>query len=180
MMKGENQIFKILRDSCIKCLNEMGITDDFDVRRFAQANVAHGNRLILLNMIGSQRVGWQAHNYKYSASLGKEFREDEWLDQQSWQFSFIKKMTNNDTVDTISADDMCNFMITWFNGVGNLDLREKGIANLIIDPHSVIVYNDDSDLYQRRPVFTMEVQIPKSFKWVVPDLSAMDVETYPI
>jgi hypothetical protein len=89
-------------------------------------------------------------------------------------------MTNNDTVDTISADDMCNFMITWFNGVGNLDLREKGIANLIIDPHSVIVYNDDSDLYQRRPVFTMEVQIPKSFKWVVPDLSAMDVETYPV
>jgi hypothetical protein len=158
----------------------MGITDNFDVRRFAQANVAHGDKLVLLNKIASERIGWQGVKFRYNHISGKEDRIDEWIEQQSWQFSFIKKMNNNDTVDTVTADDMCNFMVTWFNGIGNSDLRNNGMSNLPIDPHSIMVYNDDSDLYQRRVVFTMEVQIPKSFRMDDDFVSVDTIVTHPV
>jgi hypothetical protein len=180
MMKGEYQIFKILRDSCIKCLNEMGITDNFDVRRFAQANVANGDRLVLLNLIHNQRVGWQAFEYRYNKSKDKEERSDEWIEQQSWQISIIKKMRQDDTVDTVSSEDIATALMTWFNGVGNLNLRSFGIANLPIDPRSIMIYNDDSDLYQRRVVFTMELQVPKSFTTESVSVSKFNMDTKPV
>ena len=179
-MKGEYQIFKILREACIEGMNRMGITEGFDVRRFAQAHLATGNKLVLLNLVDSERVGWQGHSYRFDVSSGKELRTDEWIDQQNWHFHFIKKMENDDNVDTVTADDMANMMMTWFNGPGVEYLKSRELANLVIDPHSIMVYNDDSDLYQRRVVFPMKIQIPKSFKWEVPDLSVMDVETCPV
>lgn len=179
-MKGEYEVFKILRDMSIMGLNKFGITDGYDVRRFAQANMANGDKLVLLNMIGSERIGRQGFWYKFMADTGKTIRTDEWIDEQRWQFHFIKRMQKNDTVSTVTADDMCNYLLAWFNGPAILELKKQGIANLPIDPHSIIVYNDDSDLYQRRVVFTMNLQVPKSFVWNVPDLSVVDVETYPI
>lgn len=180
MMKSENQIFKILRESILKGLEEFGIKDGLDCRRFAQANFNHGDKLVLLNKISSERVGWQAFNYDYNREKGVEERTDEWIEQQSWQISALKRMMQNDTTETVTADDIINALITWFNGLGNLDLRTNGIANLPIDPHSIMVYNDDSDLYQRRVVFTMEVQVPKSFKTEAIPISGFDIETRPV
>lgn len=179
-MKGEYQVLKILRDSIIKGLEEFGIKDGVDCRRFAQANFNHGDKLVLLNLVDSQRVGWQAFNFKFNQARGKEERIDEWIEQQTWQISAIKRMLQNDDTETVSADDMITALITWFNGIGNLDLRKSGIANLPIDARSVMVYNDDSDLYQRRVLFTMEVQVPKSFISVTPDMSTLDIETRPV
>lgn len=178
-MKGEYEVFKILRDSILLGLKGFGIEDGVDCRRFAQANFNHGDKLVLLNKVSSNRRGWQGFKYKM---LGEQKlnRVDEWLEEQTWQVSAIKRMLQTDDVNTVTADDMITALISWFNGVGNIDLRERGIANTPIDPHSIMVYNDDSDLYQRRVLFTMEVQVPKSFTWEVPDLSVMGVDTRPI
>lgn len=164
-LTGEYKVFKILHDEVVTALSEFGITG-VDVRRFAQANFTTGDKLVLIHLVATERVGWQAFKYGTERSQSGEnkfMRSDEWIEQQSWQFSFLKKMMRSDTIDTITADDICNRILAWFNGIGNLNIRLKGIANLPIDPTSVMVYNDDSDLYQRRPVFTMEVQVPKSF-----------------
>lgn len=179
-MKGEYQIFKILREACIEGMNRMGITDGFDVRRFAQAHLATGNKLVLLNLVDAERVGWQGHSYRFDVSSGKELRTDEWIDQQSWHFHIIKKMEKDDNVDTVTADDMANMMITWFNGPGVEYLKSRGLANLVIDPHSIMVYNDDSDLYQRRVVFSMKIQIPKSFTVDENFVSIDAIVTHPI
>lgn len=161
-MKGEYEVFKILREKTINGLSAYGVTSGVDVRRFAQANIANGDKLVLLNLTDTQRLGWQSFNYKTVISSNLK-RTDEWIEQQEWQFSFIKRMKNTDTINTITADDLCNYCIAWFNGEGGLMLRNSGVACQPIDPHSVIVYNDDSDLYQRRPVFSMKLQVPKRF-----------------
>ena len=169
IMMKENQVFKILRDETLACLSNFNLTpekDGVDVRRFSQANVVTGDKIVLLNLVSVQRIGWQASNYKSSERI------DEWIEEQSWQFSCIKKMLKSDTQTTVSADDMCNMLIAWYNGVGNLNLRMKGIANTPIDPTSILVYNDDSDLYQRRPVFTMDLQVPK---WLVTASGSTDI-----
>lgn len=175
---GEFKIFKILRDITILGLNSVGITDDVDVRRFAQANFNHGDKLILLNCIRTSREGWQAFKYRPTDESLK--RNDEWLELQDWQFSSIKRMRQEDNEDTISAVDIANSLIAWFNGPGSLELRNYGIANLLIDPTSIMIYNDDSDLYQRRPVFTMSIYVPKSLITDAPYLSGLDGEEHPI
>lgn len=179
-IKGEYKILKILRDSILKGLKTFGIEEGVDCRRFAQANFNHGDKLVLLNMIDSNRIGWQGFKYKFNTQSLKEERTDEWIEQQTWQISAIKRMLESDNVNTVSADDMITALVSWFNGVGNLDLRENGIANLPIDARSIMVYNDDSDLYQRRVLFTMEVQVPQSFISVTPDMSVLDIETRPV
>ena len=59
------------------------------------------------------------------------------------------------------AEDMSGILVTWFNGRGCDYFRKFGCANLRIDSDSIIVYNDDSGLYQKRCVFTVKVQVPK-------------------
>lgn len=156
-MMGEYAVFKRLRDECVTAMEKFGLTD-FDVRRFAQANLATGDKLVLLNHISNDRVGWQGFQYAKNG-----LRTDEWIDEQTWQISFIKKMRQGDTVETVTADDMCSYAVAWLNGQGMVSLKSDGIALLIIDSNDIMVYNDDSDLYQRRPVLTMKAQIVKKF-----------------
>lgn len=177
-MPSEYEVFKMLRECTISGLTKFGVLDGLDVRRFAQANIANGDKLVLLNLIGSERIGWQAFRYANSPLSLK--RTDEWIEEQEWQFSFIKLMRNSDTVTTVTADDLCNICIAWFNGEGNLLIRSKGIACLPIDPHSVMVYNDESDLYQRRPVFTMNLQVPKNFTANTDGTEILNVTTHPV
>lgn len=160
---GEYAVYKRLRQECLLGLAKFGINEGADVRRFAQASLADGDKLVLLNHIENQRIGWQAFEYKTSLTTGDLTRTDNWIDEQTWQVSFIKRMLKTDTVDTVTADDMCCLLMGWLNGNGMLNLRKDGIAVLPIDSDSIMVYNDNSDLYQRRPVFTMNLQIVKKF-----------------
>ena len=96
-MKNEYKVFKILKDETENAMKEFGITG-VDVRRFAQANFTTGDKLILLHLVHSERVGWQAFNYgRFKQNDEKFYRKDEWIEQQSWQFSFLKKMMRSDT-----------------------------------------------------------------------------------
>ena len=53
--------------------------------------------------------------------------------------------------------------MTWFNGRGARIAHIRD-GNLRIDSDAVIVYNDNSDLYQKRAVFTVKIQVPKELK----------------
>lgn len=170
--KTENEVFKIIRDSIIAGLKMFGLDDQgIDVRRFAQANFNHGDKLVLMNLVKSVRVGFQSVTHKWipqdtSVTPAKPAymrRTDTWIEEQAWQISTLKKMQKDDTTSTITAEDIANALISWFNGAGSEYLRTHGIGTLLIDPNSVIVYNDDSDLYQRRPVFMLKIQVPKRF-----------------
>ena len=40
-------------------------------------------------------------------------------------------------------------------------MKRRGLAPLIIDDKLIFVYNDNSEIYQKRAVFTVKVQVPK-------------------
>ena len=178
-MKGEFEVFKILRDCAMLGLAAFGI-DKTEVQRFAQANMEHADRLVLFNLVGHGRYGWQYRTYSASELPGKLGRKENWIDEQSWQVSTLKRMRNSDTESTASADDVAECLVTWFNGKGLEYLRTKGMSTLPIDPREIMVYNDDSSLYQRRPVFNMTVLVPKMFSTETPKVVALEVETHPI
>lgn len=178
-MKNENEVFKILRESSLAGLEYvLGKNNGVEVMRFAQASFTYSDNLILLNHILTDREGWQAVHYEQL--LGAEKRTDEWIENQHWQFTALKRMRQEDTTSTLAADDLANALILWFNGKGVYDLKSRGVSNLLIDPHEIFVYNDDSNLYQRRIVFTMKVLVPKEFSGSVDTVGALEWETHPV
>lgn len=181
-MKNEYEVFKILRECILEGLSVMGVSDGVDVRRFAQANFNNGDKLVLVNFVKSGRAGWQAAKYENENDTygSKKNRVDRWIEEQTYQISVMKRMRKDDTSDTISAEDISTRLISWFNGRGLDWLRERNISNYLIDPNSIIVYNDDSDLYQRRPVFDVTLVVNKQFKIEEPDLDIFGVKTKPI
>lgn len=181
-MRMENEVFKTVRDCILNGLSVFGIRSGIDVRRFAQANFNHGDSLVLLNLVKTNRNGFQATKYGDAVISGetKFTRRDEWIEEQIYQISCIKKMQKDDTVETVTAEDISTSLITWFNGRGLDWLRNNNLSCYPIDPNSVIVYNDDSDLYQRRPVFNLTVIVNKSFKLAQDHADILGVETKPI
>lgn len=181
-MRNEYEVFKILRECILEGLSVMGIADGVDVRRFAQANLSHGDKLVLINFAKNGRAGWQSAKYENESETygSQKNRIDRWIEEQTYQISVLKRMQKDDSTDTISAEDISTRLITWFNGRGLDWLRKHNISNYLIDPNSIIVYNDDSDLYQRRPVFNVTLVVNKQFKIEEPDLDILGVKTKPI
>ena len=181
-MRGEYEVFSTLRTCILEGLSLFGISKDVDVRRFAQANFNHGDKLVLLNLVNTRRVGWQSRSYESTLheNVDEFSRTDAWIEEQVYQISCIKRMLKTDTETTITAEDIATSLITWFNGRGLDWLREHSLSCYPIDPNSIIVYNDDSDLYQRRPVFNVTVIVNKKFKAAYPEVDVIGVETRPI
>lgn len=165
--KTRYEIQKILAD-CLKAGLAALIGEDhgFGVMEFAQASFQKADRIVLMNLARSNRIGWQGRKYPVDGDELK--RVDEWIECQHWQFHVILKKLSSPTVDTMQADDVASMLITWFNGRGVEFLRERGVANERVDASSLVVYNDDSDLYQKRAVFTVKLQVPKEVKTATP------------
>lgn len=177
--RGENEVFSILRECAMLGLREYGLDSGIEVQKFAQANMTYQDKLVLMQLTHHRKVGWQAHYYKQDAIHGFK-RSEEWIDEQYWSISTIKRMQNTDSADTVTADDIALALVTWFNGPGLDWLRNNGMATLPIDPTEIMVYTDDSQLYQRRPVFEMVVQVPKAYAKKSNEVTALEVETHPV
>jgi len=156
--KNRLEVQKILRDNIIAGLTALGHTG-WDVMEFANASMERANKVILMNYLRSTRVGWQGRRYVQVSNTLK--RVEEWIDEQSWQLHIICKRTATTSVNDALAEDVASNLITYFNGPGSETLRQSGVASLRIDSENIIVYNDNSDLYQKRAVFTLKIQVPK-------------------
>lgn len=176
--KNRLEVQKILMDSIKECLTAFGIAG-WGVSEFANASLQSADKIILVNNIRNERVGWQSR--KYDSDIHNVFhRTDELIDEQSWQIHTIAKRNDRTTVADTLAEDMANNLITWFNGFAVDGLRSKGVAPLRIDTENVIVYNDNSDLYQKRAVFTVKLQVPKEVKITQAEMAAVKPKLMPI
>ena len=175
--KNRLEVQKILRDTVLdglSALNESG----WEVIEFANASLQKSNKVILLNLVRNNRVGWQSEK---DETINDELkRTEEWIEEQSWQLHFICKRVGTATVTDTLAEDLAGNMIVWLNGPGIEVLRSKGVAPLRIENTRVIVYNDNSDLYQKRAVFTVKIQVPKELTFEQEELEAIQPKLKPI
>ena len=148
------------------------------VMEFANASFQNSNKIVLMNLIGTKRVGWQGRSYSPHQE-GLVMRES-WIEEQRWQIHCIRKRPTSDADPGILAEDVASDLVTWFNGAGCERLRQRGMANLRIDSDSVIVYNDNSDLYQKRAVFTVKIQVPKELKLKVEAVTVDGIEIHKV
>ena len=59
-------------------------------------------------------------------------------------------------------------------------MRKRGLAPLIVDDKLIFVYNDNSEIYQKRAVFTVKVQVPKELIMAEEGLDAIKPDIKPV
>lgn len=182
-MSSENktrlEVQKIFRTNLLTALEKLNL-EGWDVMEFANASFQKADKIILYNLINVDRLSWNGVNYEVDKETGNFARIDEWLEQQMWQISVICKRTDDTDDSDILAEDVANWLIAWFNGLGCELFRRNGMANLTIDNETVFVYNDNSNLYQKRAVFTVKIQVPKKQKYEQESATLKGITTRPI
>jgi len=173
----ENNAYSILKTFVEDGLAQFGYTE-WSVQQRNSAEIVNTNSCIMIEKILDRRIGFQATKYNITSSIKQRW---EWIDEYTYQITSLKKRTKTDTADTITAEDVCNALISWFNSeMGCSRLRSHGMASIRVASERVIVYNDDSGLYQKEPSFDVRVQIPKTKEITVNAVTTLEVVTHPI
>lgn len=175
--KGRLEVQEILKGVIEKGLAATG-HEGWIAMEFANASFQRANSIVLMNRLRSKRVGWQGR--KYEPTVGELRRVDEYIDEQHWQLSLIRKRKNDTTHGDELVEDAADDLVAYFNGYGCDDFRKHDIGMLRIDADSVIVYNDNSDLYQKRAVFTVKIQVPKELKLKVEAVTVDGIEIHKV
>ena len=130
------------------------------VMEYAPSQFASFDKVISLQLLRSRNAGWQGHEDRMVD--GKPVTVEKWIDQQSWQVQIILKRKRRIDGSSILAEDIANNLAAWLNSAhGVIAMKKRGLAPLIIDDKLIFVYNDNSEIYQKRAVFTVKVQVPK-------------------
>ena len=190
LMKTKYEVQKILGDAIKEGLVKFGVKKTtngvdsslFDVIEYGQPKMWQMDRCIAINYMRHERIGWQGVSY-VTNNLGAMTRKDDIIEQQTWYIHVIMKRKESDpspTLATITTEDVMSYIISWFNGPGQDTLRKNKVSSLRLDPADIIVYNDNSNVYQKRAVIRMNLLVPKEFSFGQEHLVALDVETWPI
>ena len=130
------------------------------VMEYAPSQFASFDKVISLQLLRSRNAGWQGHEDRMID--GKPVTVEKWIDQQSWQVQIILKRKRRIDGSSILSEDIANNLAAWLNSAhGVVAMKKRGLAPLIVDDKLIFVYNDNSEIYQKRAVFTVKVQVPK-------------------
>ena len=162
-MSSENKNRIEVQDALIAVIEE-GLAllqyTGWTVMEYAPSQFASFDKVISLQLLRSRNAGWQGHEDRMVD--GRPVTVEKWIDQQSWQVQIILKRKRRIDGSSILAEDIANNLAAWLNSAhGVMAMRKRGLAPLIVDDKLIFVYNDNSEIYQKRAVFTVKVQVPK-------------------
>ena len=162
-MSSENKNRIEVQDALIAVIEE-GLAllqyTGWTVMEYAPSQFASFDKVISLQLLRSRNAGWQGHEDRVVD--GRPVTVEKWIDQQSWQVQIILKRKRRIDGSSILAEDIANNLAAWLNSAhGVIAMKKRGLAPLIIDDKLIFVYNDNSEIYQKRAVFTVKVQVPK-------------------
>ena len=176
--RSKYEVIKILRDLILKGLSTFS-QSNWDCMEFGQATFQNADRIVTLNLNQVHQVGFQAWNESKVGATA--VRTDDMIEEQHWQLQVIlKRKTGKVNGDTMTAEDVASMLITWFNGQGALLLKNKHIGILHVDRGNVFVYNDDSDVYQKRAAFTVRLHVSKEFTSGIDEVAGWQSGIYPV
>ena len=149
------------------------------VMEYAPSQFASFDKVISLQLLRSRNAGWQGHENRMVD--GKPVTVEKWIDQQSWQVQIILKRKRRIDGSSILAEDIANNLAAWLNSAhGVVAMKKRGLAPLIVDDKLIFVYNDNSEIYQKRAVFTVKVQVPKELIMAEEGLDAIKPDIKPV
>lgn len=181
-MSSENKNRIEIQDALIAVIEE-GLAllqyTGWTVMEYAPSQFASFDKVISLQLLRSRNAGWQGREDRMVD--GKPVTVEKWIDQQSWQVQIILKRKRRIDGSSILAEDIANNLSAWLNSAhGVMAMRRRGLAPLIIDDKLIFVYNDNSEIYQKRAVFTVKVQVPKELIMAEEGLDTIKPDIKPV
>lgn len=178
-MKSKYDVLKLISDNIKMGLAAFGqqVSDGkggpgWKVMEGNQQSFKNVDQVVLLTNLKNDRVGWQSKGYVMNEETKVADRCESWIEQQEWEIkALLNRTTGPVTGDTMTSDDICLMLISWFNSVGCEEFRKNRCANLLINPRDVKTYNDSSDVSQYRSSFVLKLQVPKMFVFKTPTAS---------
>lgn len=177
MKNNRLKVQKILRSVIDEGLNAIGLTG-WAVQEFASPQYVSFDKCVLMNLVRSHRLGWQYDNLTGDDST--TVRKDEWLELEHWQIHVIAKRPKNADENTVVAEDVTAELVAYLNGPGMDAFRRNGIAPERIDGQTVLVYNDDNEIFQKRGVFTVKIEVPKELTTDAIEADAVKPKVMPV
>ena len=182
------EVQKIIRDILLEGLENTGMQPtsgsgkkEWDVLEFAQASFTNADKIVLIDFVCADRVGFQGFDYKAENGQANATRTDDWLEEQTWNIHTLLKMKPSESTESaLTCIDAANMLISWMNGPGAMKMLSKKIGVLRIDQSRIFVYNDDSELYQRRAVFPLKIQVAKEFSTGIEKSAGWRSGIYPV
>ena len=171
------KVQKVLRSVIDEGLNAMGLSG-WAVQEFASPQYVSFDKCVLMNLVRSHRLGWQYDNLTGDDST--TVRKDEWLELEHWQLHVIAKRPTAADADSVVAEDVASELVAWLNGPGMNRFRSNGIAPERIDGSTILVYNDDNEIYQKRAVFTVKIEVPKELTTDEHEIEAIKPDVMPV
>ena len=171
------KVQKILRSVIDEGLNAMGLSGGA-VQECASPQYVSCDKCVLMNLVRSHRLGWQYDNLTGDDST--TVRKDEWLELEHWQLHVIAKRPTAADADSVVAEDVASELVAWLNGPGMNRFRANGIAPERIDGATILVYNDDNEIYQKRAVFTVKIEVPKELTTDEHEIEAIKPDVMPV
>ena len=177
MKNNRLKVQKILRSVIDEGLNAIGLAG-WAVQEFASPQYVSFDKCVLMNLVRSHRLGWQYDNLTGDDST--TVRKDEWLELEHWQLHIIAKRPTAADANSVVAEDVASELIAWLNGPGMNRFRANGIAPERIDGATILVYNDDNEIYQKRAVFTVKIEVPKELTTDAIEADAVKPKVMPV
>lgn len=178
--KRRFEVQSILRDAILKGLAATLPKEEaekWEVVEHGNAALVNADGAVLMKLVRIKNHGWQwdtehvdessdsdgeyGDESEESSESSEEAIDEHQIQLQSWQLHFIRKRTDETTDEDYVVSDVASNIASWFNGRGCEVLRKNSISNFRIDTAQIFEYNDNSDLYQKRVVFTMKLCVPK-------------------
>lgn len=166
---------RVLRSVIKEGMAENGYPD-FECLEYADAIIATYDRAVFMNHMPSKRVGFQKWTYRGIPNSQWLVRRDEWIDEQTWKLHVLCKASDSE----VYSEDVAQVLVAWLNGPGSISLRKSRIGVLRVFQSDVSSYNDDSDLFQKRTVVDVTIQVPMAMESNTPVMYPEGVDTFPV
>ena len=168
MVRTTNQIVAAFRKCLLGGLEEwFGVGEDkCAVLYVGQAIPQNAKRCITFAKIGEKRVGFQGKRLVDDGNPEGDFDEtEEWIGEMTFQVNARSKETIGDALTTVTARDIADGLVSWFNSWRGLELcAENGIYPLRSGEIRNMTVRDESDLMANNSRFDITVHIGQSKK----------------
>lgn len=171
-MYSEYQIRKSFIEVIKQALSEMDVPlaqndkPGYSVIARNQQTMTHAYDCVIIDKTYMRQNGFQAHRIvKGYDAEGRRvfFKRKEWLETWSWQISVAHRRQVNDTVESLTGEDVANRLRIWLNSSDGAAVmrsrKDVPFAPFQVFELKLRPYKDDSDISQIEAIFDFKMNV---------------------
>ena len=176
--KTKYEVLAILRENILKGLESFGLPiagspneDGWLCMESEQPAFRNVDRVILVSMEHTERIGWQSNITVYNRETRQHDNLDYFIEQQTWNIKVLRRRTTKPVTDgdiPLTTEDVAGMLAAWFNRLGCNEFRVHNMANLFVQTKEFHTYKDPSDANQWVTEFPLKLQVVKQFGYETP------------